>query len=173
MAAAVGIIFDTRKWDRSVTAYQKGVINRFFDNLNLGQKVDTSVSHIGYGQLLDALDTDERFVYKGSVTTPPCARTVYWNVINKVYPVSQRHLNQYRAQLARSPTQNIQKTGNFRTAIQPTKAHHLRIVTQLWWKNPQQWRKLYYRRVDQGNNQGGNTQGGGNWNSNTNTNTGF
>lgn len=57
---------------------------------------DIVVDRVGYGQLLSALDTDERWVYKGSVTTPPCATTVYWNVISKIYPVRVSDFNKYK-----------------------------------------------------------------------------
>jgi hypothetical protein len=33
------------------------------------------------------VDTRNRWVYKGSVTTPPCATMVYWNVLTTVYPI--------------------------------------------------------------------------------------
>ena len=57
---------------------------------------------INYGELIMSVDTDNRWVYKGSVTTPPCAQTVYWNVVNKVYPIKQKHLDFYKnSQLTR------------------------------------------------------------------------
>jgi len=51
---------------------------------------------INYGELIMSVDTDNRWVYKGSVTTPPCAQTVYWNVVGKVYPIKEKHLNYYK-----------------------------------------------------------------------------
>jgi len=45
------------------------------------------------------VDTDNRYTYRGSVTTPPCAQNVYWNVLKTVYPISQKHVDQFKDQL--------------------------------------------------------------------------
>jgi hypothetical protein len=47
------------------------------------------------------VDMTSRWTYKGSVTTPPCATTVYWNVVKKIYPVSQKHFDQFKNQMKR------------------------------------------------------------------------
>lgn len=56
-------------------------------------------------------DMDNRWVYKGSVTTPPCDTFVYWNVLKRVYPLKQRHLDLFMSQLERG---NLHKIGNYR-----------------------------------------------------------
>lgn len=61
-------------------------------------------------------DMNNRWVYKGSVTTPPCAENVYWNVLRTVYPLKQRHLDQFKNQLKRH--KGLLETGNYRE-IQP------------------------------------------------------
>jgi carbonic anhydrase len=33
------------------------------------------------------VDMDDRWVYRGSVTTPPCTTQVYWNVLRTIYPI--------------------------------------------------------------------------------------
>ena len=71
------------------------------------------------------VDTDNRWVYKGSVTTPPCDYYVYWNVVRKVYPLRQKYLDQFLEQLKRG---GLEKTGNNRV-IQPYNGHYLHIVT--------------------------------------------
>jgi carbonic anhydrase len=91
IAAALGIIFDTEKYDPSVTDEQRVIIDKFFENLLLGNQQDPTSKEIAYGELIDAIDTENRWIYKGSVTTPPCQTTVYWNVLSKVYPVSKKH----------------------------------------------------------------------------------
>ena len=40
--------------------------------------------------------THNRFVYTGSLTTPPCTEKVYWNVINRVYPIKHKHLGAFK-----------------------------------------------------------------------------
>lgn len=95
IAGALGIIFDTVDYDPSVTDSQRKIIDKFFDSLMLYAH-DPESKEVAYGELIDALDTDNRWVYKGSVTTPPCAKTVYWNVLSQVYPISVRHLELYK-----------------------------------------------------------------------------
>jgi len=86
VAAAVGIIFDTKNYDKSVTTGQVAIIDNFFESLKYNEKNDPK-SNVAYGELLNAVDTNNRWVYKGSVTTPPCDKTVYWNVVKTVYPI--------------------------------------------------------------------------------------
>jgi len=103
--AVTGIIFDTKNYDESVTANQIDVIDRFFDDLRLDRRTDTLIRHpnyVNYGELIDALDFNNRYVYNGTTTTPPCNSIIYWNVLNKVYPIKQKHLDHYlKVQLAR------------------------------------------------------------------------
>jgi hypothetical protein len=69
---------------------------------------------------------DDRYTYKGSVTTPPCLEDVYWNVMTTVYPLKQRHLNQFKAQLNRK--KGLLKTGNYRIIMKETADHSPVIV---------------------------------------------
>jgi hypothetical protein len=41
-------------------------------------------------------DLNNRWAYKGSLTTPPCTKTVYFNVLRKVWPLKPKHLKQFR-----------------------------------------------------------------------------
>jgi len=67
-------------------------------------------------------DMRNRWTYKGSVTTPPCAENVYWNVLKTIYPIKQKYVDQFNKQLARKA--GLEKTGNWRV-IQPfTEAHN-------------------------------------------------
>lgn len=71
------------------------------------------------------VDMDNRWVYKGSVTTPPCQETVYWNVLRTVYPIKERHLKQFQDDLA---LDKFDKAGNFRL-IQELKDQDPYIIT--------------------------------------------
>ena len=42
--------------------------------------------------LMELVNLDERWTYKGSTTTPPCEQFVYWNVLSTVYPIKKKHL---------------------------------------------------------------------------------
>jgi carbonic anhydrase len=48
---------------------------------------------VSFGDLMTMVDLEDRWVYKGSVTTPPCDSIVYWNVVKRVYPIKQKHLD--------------------------------------------------------------------------------
>jgi len=76
---------------------------------------------------MNLVDFSNRWVYKGSVTTPPCAEYVYWNVLSTIYPISKEHLDLFRAQLARAADVKLDETGNWRE-IQETKDHDVRYV---------------------------------------------
>ena len=85
--AAMGIIFDTKKYDQSVNLETEQIIDNFFESLLLDSQTDPKVKEIPYGELLSAVDTANRYTYTGSVTIPPCAQTVFWNVVAKIYPI--------------------------------------------------------------------------------------
>jgi len=123
-------MFDTTNYDKSVTADQVRIIDNFFESLAYNNKLNPTVPMINYGELIMMVDTNNRWVYKGSVTTPPCAKTVYWNVVRTVYPIKQKHLDYYiNYQLVRNKLQNIKKTGNNRRVQPETEAHSVRILS--------------------------------------------
>ena len=71
-------------------------------------------------------DMNNRWTYTGSVTTPPCAQNVYWNVLRTIYPIKKRHMDQFMAQLKRS---GLETTGNYRLIQAETKDHNPFIIT--------------------------------------------
>jgi len=121
-AAAVGIVFSTDKYTADLTPAQQQVIDAFFDGLKWSNdavpdgdgKSAWDVDMVLYGNLMEMVDSNNRWVYAGSVTTPPCARFVYWNVLSTIYPVSKKHLDQFKAQLAPLEGGNLADYGNYR-----------------------------------------------------------
>jgi hypothetical protein len=81
---------------------------------------------VTYGNLMTMVDMKNRWIYKGSVTTPPCAGHVYWNVVRKVYPIKAKHLNLFKAQLDR--VTGLKAAGNWRRIQETTEAHNLSYV---------------------------------------------
>ena len=79
-------------------------------------KPSVRVDQISYGNLMMMVNGRDRWVYKGSVTTPPCDTFVYWNVLKTVYPINSRTLKQFKDQLER--VSGLDVTGNWRE-IQP------------------------------------------------------
>lgn len=89
-------------------------------------------SYIPYAELVNMVDFNNRWVYQGSVTTPPCAQKVFWNQISTVYPIKKRHLQQFKNQLARKvgvyAPSNLSVIGNYRM-IQPEDYHNVMYVS--------------------------------------------
>jgi len=54
---------------------------------------DPTVDLLTYGDLMNLVDNRSRWMYKGSVTYPPCARFVLWNVLSNVYPIKQKYID--------------------------------------------------------------------------------
>jgi len=67
---------------------------------------------------LNELDFGNRWVYKGSLTTPPCTETIYWNVLDTVYPIKEQHLNWFKDRLGSRGSAQLKEKGNFRVVQQ-------------------------------------------------------
>ena len=77
------------------------------------------------------LDTQNRWVYSGSLTTPPCYENVYWNVLKTVYPIKPEHLIYYRSEkLEKKSVEGsyAKENGNYRKARPPAEEHDLRLL---------------------------------------------
>ncbi len=121
----MGIIFDVDEYDKSVTPEQVEIIDKFFDSLKLNLTEPTT-GEIPFGDLMNMLDTSNRWAYKGSLTTPPCSKTVFFNILNKVYPIKQEHLDLYKQQLEQAP--DVKAKGNYRV-IQPIDTQDPKFIT--------------------------------------------
>ena len=55
-------------------------------------ETNPKVAEVPFGDLMMMIDTNNRWVYKGSMTTPPCDTFVYWNVIRRIFPIKAKHL---------------------------------------------------------------------------------
>lgn len=81
------------------------------------------------------VDTNNRWIYEGSVTTPPCATSVYWNELRTIYPVSQKHVDQFKAQLATADSKvysgekTLDKVGN-RRETQKIDGHNIVVYME-------------------------------------------
>jgi len=97
IASAMGIMFSVKDYDQSVTAEQIAIIDGFFGSLELTSFTNPKVKQSTYGDLMNMVNKENRWVYQGSVTTPPCAQKVYWNLLMTVYPIKQAHLDLFTA----------------------------------------------------------------------------
>ena len=51
---------------------------------------------VAYGDLVNIVDFHNRWIYQGSVTTPPCAQKVFWNELSTIYPISKETLVNFK-----------------------------------------------------------------------------
>lgn len=140
----MGLIFDTQRYDESITDAEIEIIDMFFDSLlwnkldvdtlKSGPVLEVPLKSINYGQLMNLASTNNRFVYTGSLTTPPCTEKVYWNVINRIYPIKEWHLSAFRYLIAQQKRQETDKTkykitsqGNYRN-VQPIKKQDPKLM---------------------------------------------
>ena len=102
--SVIGILFDTKNYDEVSDATVEA-IDKFFDSMNIRQVDETSKnkensyftppSEVALGELIAAVDLRNRWVYSGSLTTPPCLENLYWNVVKTVYPIKKHHFEYY------------------------------------------------------------------------------
>ena len=63
--------------------------------MNLSALMNKVVGNEGFGK---------RWAYLGSLTIPPCLASseskVYWNVVQRVYPIKQKHLKLLNSKLS-------------------------------------------------------------------------
>ena len=88
MFSTVGILFSVKNFTVKLTHAEQLVIDTFFDALDLTKEDNPKVNLITFGNLMEMVDMKNRWVYKGSRTTPPCGKNVYWSVLQTVYPIS-------------------------------------------------------------------------------------
>jgi hypothetical protein len=80
-------------------------IDGFFEDLQLDNKGQPWVNKVRFGDAFMYMDTDNRFNYKGSNTIPPCHNNWMRDVCMTIYPVKQKHIDNYRKViLGQSPT---------------------------------------------------------------------
>jgi carbonic anhydrase len=95
LASAMGIIFDTDAAKHAkVNPEVVTAIDEFFDSLSLDKDVSTTnLAEVKLANLMKYADMNNRWSYKGSLTTPPCSKTVFFNVMRQVWPMKKKHLD--------------------------------------------------------------------------------
>lgn len=78
---------------------------------------------------MELVDFNNRWAYKGSLTTPPCTSFVYWNVLSTVYPIKEEHLKLFKDQLAKDTVSDLATRGNWRIT-QDIDNHNVMYISQ-------------------------------------------
>ena len=126
--AAIGILFSTSAFNTQLTTAEQLVIDTFFDTLDLSTQDDPTVNYHTFGDLMSLIDINNRWVYKGTSTEPPCQGPVIWNVLQTIYPIRARHLELIRSQRARGENGGLGKTGNWRAPVDADPATHAPVL---------------------------------------------
>lgn len=104
--SALGFMFDLDDYDESITTDEMSTINSFFDSFSLGNIPESGKAKghvlddnttVPLGDFVNLMSSAGRWVYTGSLTTPPCTVGVYFQVYDRVLPISRKHLNLYLA----------------------------------------------------------------------------
>ena len=133
IAAALGIVFSIENYTAKLSWAEERIIDTFFDSLQFDDTTAAGVTGpvidmVTYGNLMQMVDFNNRWVYKGSVTTPPCATNVYWNVLQTIYPVKAKHVELFKEQLDK--VTGLKDAGNWRLIQETTEEHAVMVVEQ-------------------------------------------
>lgn len=82
----VGIFFDTTD----------DVASPFLDTFTWAED-SISIDELNMQDFVESVDFNDRFVYSGSLTTPPCSEIVSWSVVSTPIPISTAQLDAYKA----------------------------------------------------------------------------
>ena len=110
--AAISVLFSVTDADEIPDEVNSSV-EKFFNDLEL-EKTNPQVDKVYFGKFMSDLDYSHRWIYKGSKTQPPCNLFVYWNVLTKIYPISQTQLDLISAKLDKAGINTEGTNGNYR-----------------------------------------------------------
>lgn len=86
-AAVVGVMFRAKKTEKQSFA------DIWLQKLFSGNVTNTQT------EFIDHLNLGNRFVYRGSLTTPPYSEYLFWNMVTKVVPINYETLKLFRHKL--------------------------------------------------------------------------
>ena len=138
MYGVVGLLFDVHHFDKSISALANQTVQEFLHELRLKELYEADEEHVetekvNLGEFMNIVNFNKRWVYHGSLTTPPCSPVVYWNVIDFIFPIRdieflhvQELMHKYHHHIGGSTShrtiQPIRKQGvrYFNSAVQVT-----------------------------------------------------
>ena len=119
--AVIGLMFSVEDYDKRITSVGNQTVQDFIYDLKFsdydpetGKFNEPKVDEVKLGNLLGLANFENRWVYHGSLTTPPCSPEVYWNVINFIFPIKieefeyvQKMMKAYKKKIGGTQTNRI------------------------------------------------------------------
>lgn len=65
--------------------------DNFFEAMKMKED-NAEVKLLPFNKAMKEVDWANRYVYKGSMTTPPCEKYVQWSVIKTIYKIRSQHV---------------------------------------------------------------------------------
>ena len=92
--AAISIMFSVEEFEE-IDQAKNGTFQKFFEHLKFDHS-DPTVPIIGFGDMMDQVDFEKRWIYKGSMNEPPCEQYVYWNILEGIYPIKIEEFEKFQ-----------------------------------------------------------------------------
>lgn len=98
-------MFDTKRYNVNIVDNDlTRAIDEFFMALKWDQDTqDPIVDEIPFDKLMSQVNMKDRWIYRGSKTSPPCDTFVYWNIPRDVLPLKPEYLRRFKEQLKKTP----------------------------------------------------------------------
>lgn len=143
-ASAMGIIFDTSKGAK-VDKATEAAIDGFFESLKLSNSnKSNALNEVKLANMMKYADLQNRWAYKGSLTTPPCTKTVFFNVLRTVWPMKKAHLEQFRTMMLKhGKGAFFQKADGNHRVVQPVNTQNPVIIVNSIGKEKANLRALF------------------------------
>jgi carbonic anhydrase len=101
------------------------LLQNVFTNIDKVQSTGstTATESLNFGPLVDHLHSSSVFQYRGSLTTPPCAQDVAWNVVEKPIHIdvstyrAVRHLIKFNARYSQNHPGDVNLLDNARNVL--------------------------------------------------------
>ena len=85
--AAIAVFFSVEEFDKTINEASNKTMQDFFRQLKFEDHDDKIAPSLLFGDVMNALEYEDRWTYKGSISEPPCDQFVYWNILRTIYPI--------------------------------------------------------------------------------------
>lgn len=144
-ASVIGVLFTANKEEATALSNaDQAALENFFESMLVDSSAADLTWSVAVSNLAALLDTDNKWTYVGSLTTPPCTGDVYWQVLSNVYYIPEDLLWAFWGQMENScgmidgeekctyPVEGglgaIATLGNYRITQEVGESHRVRYV---------------------------------------------